>query len=144
MEIATMGKVAVSARIENVFDLHEVHLGSRAPDAVRHIDVTDALVDTGASTLCLPKGLVAQLGLKPLRSRPALTGSGPTVFQVFGTVRLTVQGRDCTCDVVELPDGLPVLIGQVPLELLDFVVDPSGQRLIGNPAHGGEQVIEVY
>jgi hypothetical protein len=37
-----------------------------------------------------------------------------------------------------------VLIGQVPLELLDFVVDPRAQKLIGNPAHGGEQMLEMY
>ena len=63
---------------------------------------------------------------------------------MYGTVRLTVQGRDCTCDAVGVPDDCPVLIGQVPLELLDFVVDPGGQRLIGNPAHGGEHIIELY
>ena len=38
----------------------------------------------------------------------------------------------------------PVLIGQIPLELLDWVVDPKGQRLIGNPEHGGEQIMEVF
>ena len=27
---------------------------------------------------------------------------------------------------------------------LSFVVDPVGQRLIGNPAHGGEHIIELY
>ena len=37
----------------------------------------------------------------------------------------------------------PLLIGQVPLELLDFVVDPVGQKLIGNPDHGGEQMIDL-
>jgi predicted aspartyl protease len=144
VEIATMGKVLVPAHIENVYDLHEVSLGSRPLDQVRHVDVTEALVDTGASTLSMPKRLVAQLGLKPLRSRAARTSAGPVTLQVYGTVRLMVQGRDCTCDVVEIPDDCPVLIGQIPLELLDFVVDPSGQRLIGNPAHGGEHVIELY
>jgi predicted aspartyl protease len=139
-----MGKVVVPARIENVFDLHEVSLGSRAADAVRQVDVPDALVDTGASTLSLPRRLVAQLGLTLQRSRLARTSAGSVTLQVFGTVRLTVQGRDCTCDVVELPDDCPVLIGQVPLELLDFVVDPGGQRLVGNPAHGGEHIIELY
>lgn len=58
-------------------------------------------------------------------------------------VRLTVQGRDVTTDVAEVPDECPVLIGQIPLEGLDFVVDPMGQRLIGNPEHGGEQMIEI-
>jgi clan AA aspartic protease len=144
VESATMGKVIVSATLENVYDLHEVTVGSRAADAVRRADVSDALVDTGASTLSVPQRLVQQLGLKPLRTRQARTSAGAVTLQVYGTVRLTVQGRDCTCDVVEFPDDCPVLIGQVPLELLDFVVDPSRQRLIGNPAHGGEHVIELY
>jgi hypothetical protein len=34
------------------------------------------------------------------------------------------------------------VIGQVPLELMDWVVDPKGQRLIGNPEHG-EQMLDV-
>jgi hypothetical protein len=37
-----------------------------------------------------------------------------------------------------------VLIGQIPLEGLDFVVDPQGQRLIGNPDHGGQHMIDAY
>lgn len=45
---------------------------------------------------------------------------------------------------METHEDCPVLIGQVPLELLDFVVDPKTQRLIGNPAHGGEQTYEMY
>lgn len=139
-----MGRVIVPVRLENVYDLHEVSMGIRAPDAVRAVDVPDALVDTGASTLSLPRRLVAQLGLNPLKTRSARTAGGTVARQVFGTVRLIVQGRECTCDVLELPDDCPVLIGQIPLELVDFVVDPAGQRLIGNPAHGGEEVIEVY
>ena len=42
------------------------------------------------------------------------------------------------------PTTAPSLIGQVPLELLDFVVDPSGQKLIGNPEHGGQHMIDLY
>lgn len=144
METATIGKVLVQARLENVFDLHELSLGARSADAVRRVDVLNALVDTGASTLSLPKRMVAALGLKPLRDRKARTSAGPITLQLYGTARLTVQGRECTCDVIELPDDCPVLIGQVPLELLDFVVDLSGQRLIGNPEHGGEHVVELY
>lgn len=43
-----------------------------------------------------------------------------------------------------VPDGHPVLIGRIPLQLLDFVIDAAGLSLIGNPAHGGEQRIELY
>jgi len=53
-------------------------------------------------------------------------------------------GRDCTVDVTEVPDTVPVLVGQIPLEFLDFAVDPKQQRLIGNPEQGGEHVLELY
>ncbi|MFH1266459.1 MAG: hypothetical protein ABIK89_12090 [Planctomycetota bacterium] len=64
--------------------------------------------------------------------------------RICAAVRLTVQGRDFTTDVAEIPDDYPVLIGQIVLEGLDFVVDPVGQRLIGNPEHGGEHMLDVF
>jgi hypothetical protein len=88
--------------------------------------------------------MIAQLGLNPIRTRNAKTVAGDTTLQVYRAVRLTVQGRDCVLDVSEVPDDCPVLIGQIPLESMDWVVDPKNQRLIGNPAHGGEQMLEVY
>jgi len=59
-------------------------------------------------------------------------------------VRLTIQGRSCNVDVLEVPDGVPALVGQIPLEFLDFVVDPKNRRLIGNPEHGGEQMFDMF
>jgi hypothetical protein len=59
-------------------------------------------------------------------------------------VRLTIQGRECPTEVVEVPDSVPVLIGQIPLEYLDFVVDPRSRKLVGNPAHGGEHMFELF
>ncbi len=55
-----------------------------------------------------------------------------------------VQDRDCYVEVAEIPDECPVLIGQIPLELLDLVVDTAGQKLIGNPDHGGQQMIDLF
>ena len=144
METSPMGKVLVTAKIENLADLFNVRQGLLRPEQVRSVEVTDAVVDTGASTLSLPKRLIAELGLQPFRTRQARTSAGPVTLQMYGTVRLTIQGRDWTGDVVEVPDDCPVLIGQMALEGLDFVVDPVGQRLIGNPAHGGEHIIELY
>ena len=92
----------------------------------------------------MPKNLIERLGLEPVRTRKAMTPTGPVTVQMYGTVRLTIQDRDCTTDVTELPNECPVLIGQIPLEQLDFIVDLQGRRLIGNPAHGGEQMIELY
>jgi predicted aspartyl protease len=144
METQTMGKVLVTAKIENMYDLNDVERNLLTADKVRTVEATDALVDTGATMLSMPKRLITHLGLRPFRSRQARTSAGIVTVQVYGAVRLTIQGRDCTSDVTELPDDCPVLIGQIALEALDFVVDPIGQRLIGNPAHGGEHIIELY
>lgn len=144
METAAMGKVLVPAKIENLFDIERREQGLLPADQVRSIEVTDALVDTGATTLLLPKRFIAQLGLRQFRTRQGKGLGGPLVMPMYSVVRLTIGDRDCALDVGEIGDEFPVLIGQVPLELLDLVVDPGRQRLIGNPAHGGEFVWDVF
>lgn len=144
MELVTMGKVVVSAKIENLGDLFGVNRGHLAESEVRRVEVQDALVDTGATLLSLPRRYVQQLGLGKIRTRSAKTSAGTFEFGIFEAVRLTVQGRECTVDVAEIPDDCPVLIGQVPLEVMDWVVDPVNQRLIGNPDHGGEQMMDMF
>lgn len=141
---ATMGRVVVSVRIENLKDLVEAEAGRIPPDQVRSVEVHDALVDTGATRISLPKSIIVKLGLDPTRKRKVRTTVGLADSQMYSPVNIIVQERDCVCDVAEVPDDCPVLIGQVPLELMDFVVDPIGQRLIGNPAHGGEWMTEMY
>ena len=143
METKTMGKVVVAARLENLGDAHDVFMGRLSPDQLRTVEVTDALIDTGASGLMAPHRLIAQLGLTPIRKRVARTMGGTIEINVYRAIRLSVQGRDCICDVSAIADDLPVVIGQLPLEMMDWVVDMKGQRLIGNPAHGGEEMIEA-
>ena len=94
--------------------------------------------------LSLPPRLIRQLGLLRHRTRTARTAAGTSSFGIYEAVRLTIQGRDCVVEVAEVPDNCPPLIGQVPLEMLDFVVDPVGQALIGNPYHDGEHMFELY
>jgi predicted aspartyl protease len=144
MENTVVGKVITHATIENLIDAYEAQNGTRRPDDVRRVHVDDALVDTGATMLSLPTALMNQLGLRKVRTRTARTAGGVRQFDVYEAVQLTVQDRQCVCEVAELDDSCPVLIGQIPLEMLDWVLDPVGQRLIGNPEHGGEQMIELY
>jgi clan AA aspartic protease len=138
-----MGRVAVLAVVESLEDVYRLHRGEIAAEQVRRVEIPDALVDTGATGLSLPQKLVQQLGLLPIRTRRAVTTAGVREMPTFGAVRLTINGRDCVCDVTEVDDACPVLIGQVPLELMDLIVDPGRRQLIGNPAHGGEHMMEL-
>lgn len=139
-----MGRVLTEATIENMEDLWASKRGLLAADDVRQIQVSDALVDTGATLLSLPTHLIDQLGLEKTASKRVTSSSGSREAAIYSAVRLTIQGRSCTMDVMEVPNDVPVLIGQIPLEHLDFVVDLRSRKLIGNPAHGGEHVYELY
>jgi len=138
-----MGRVTVPAVIESLEDVYRAHRGEIPTEQIRRIEVSDALVDTGATSLSLPRKLIDELGLLPIRTRRAVTTVGIRDVATFGAVRLSIAGRDCVCDVTEVDAACPVLIGQVPLELMDLVVDPGRRQLIGNPAHGGEHMIEL-
>ena len=144
MEIVTMGRVVVAAKMENLLDLYKVKEGLLQAGQIRSVEVPDALVDTGATLLSLPNRFIQQLGLALHRKRRVRTSAGIIEVGIYEAVRLTVQGRDCTVEVAAGTDDCPVLIGQIPLEALDFVVDPSGRKLIGNPEHGGEHMIEMF
>ncbi|MGP0067242.1 MAG: aspartyl protease family protein [Isosphaeraceae bacterium] len=144
METEMMGRVFTEATIESLEDLWAEKRGLCAPDQVRRVIVPDALVDTGATLLSLPTRLIRQLGLEERYKKRVRSSVGVSEAAVYDAVRLTIQGRDCTMDVIEVPDDTPVLIGQLPLEHLDFVVDMRSHTLIGNPAHGGEHMYELY
>jgi predicted aspartyl protease len=142
-ESSLMGRVAVRAVVESLEDVYRVSRSEIPADQARHIELQDALVDTGATGLSLPSKLVRHLGLLPIRMRRAVTTVGVRDVPTFAAVRLTVDGRECVCDVTEIDDACPVLIGQVPLELMDFIVDPARGQLVGNPAHGGQHMMEL-
>ena len=134
METESMGRVVTEATIENLEELLAVRLGVFAPEQARRIAVTDALVDTGATLLSLPTRLIQQLGLKKFTSKRVTSSIGVAEAGIYEAVRLTIQGRTCTMDVMEVPDNVPVLIGQLPLEHLDLVLDlrePSFDRQPG-------------
>lgn len=144
METEEMGRVVVAAEIANSSDFENAHFGRIEESKVRRLDVVDALVDTGATYLSLPKPMIERLGLREVVRKRVRTAGGDQTAGLFSSVRLFVNGRDCVTDVMELPAGSPVLIGQIPLEAMDWVVDPKRQRLIGNPEHDGEWVFEAW
>ena len=144
METPTMGRVLTEATIENFGDFWNCQQGTLPVGQVRRITVNNALVNTGATLVSLPSRLVRQLGLRKTATKRVISSTGATEADMYSAIQLTIQGRSCTMDVMEVPDDVPVLIGQIPLEHLDLVVDPRDQKLVGNPRHGGEHIYEMY
>ena len=138
-----MGKITTKIKVQNWDDLTLLALGEtgRRPRTFEG----EAIVDTGAVHLYLRKSVIAQLGLRPLRTWTSRTMSNIVeTRQVFSPVDLEIMGRSGTFQVVELPDELPNVVGQIPLEFMDWVIDMGAHKLTGNPEHGGEWIDEEY
>jgi len=137
-----MGKVIVRLKVTNFTDLELKKLKLRK-EPPRSLE-TEALVDTGATRLYLQHSIIKALGLRKAGHIEARTTNGLRRCAVFNPVRLEVMTRHGIFEVVEVDDDVPNLLGQIPLEHLDFVVDPKGRQLIPNPAHGDKQMTEEY
>ena len=92
----------------------------------------------------MPKRLIDSWASRRLKTVEAKTAVGLTSFGIYEAGQTDDPGSRLRGRVAEVADDCPVLIGYIPLELLDFVVDPKNQRLIGNPDHGGEFMIDMY
>ena len=137
-----MGKVIISIKLTNLFDLGAQHrkLSTAKPRTVK----VEALVDTGATRLYLKTSVIRALGLEKVDTLISQTTNGPKRRSVYEPVRLEVMGRYGNFDVVDIGEKVPNLLGQIPLEYLDFVVDSKNRKLIPNPDHGDKQMSEEY
>lgn len=95
---------------------------------------TEALVDTGATLLALPANFIKRLSLRKMRAVPVRYANNQIESRdLYAAVTLEILGRSATFDVLELPEGSQSLIGQIPLEALDLVVNPKSGKLSPNP-----------
>lgn len=121
-------------KITNSGDLRDAAAGILAPERVRKVEL-EALVDTGATTLALPADIVASLGLREFTRRKVRLANGKIEeLSVVGDFFVEIVGRTTTCEAFVLPAGATALIGQIPLEALDLIIDPKSKEVAVNPA----------
>ena len=91
-----------------------------------------ALVDTGAMTICIPEHIAVQLNLNEIEKREVTTADEKShVVPYVGPIQIRFQKR--TCFTGALVIGESVLLGAVPMEDMDLVVEPSRQTITVNP-----------
>ncbi len=92
------------------------------------------LADTGALMMSITETIVIQLQLDELEKRSVTIADG-SIRQVpfVGPVRIDFENRFCFTGAFVL--GNEPLLGAVPMEEMDLVVQPSIQKVIANPAH---------
>ena len=124
-----MGKVTTPLTIINRADQIRAQDGTIAVDQVRSVQLREVLVDTGATTLCLPAEMVEQLGLELLKEVEATTAAGIRSVRIFQDAKISLCGREGTFECLELPGGRDPLLGVIPLEMLGLEPDLKNQTL---------------
>ena len=129
--------------LANLEDMALANRGIITLEEVRRVTVKDALVDTGATRLSLPKPIIEQLGLAPFGNAKARTAAGIVDRIIYSTVEFTILERKGSLPVTDLLEGAPVLVGHMVLEQLDLCLDIR-KGLIYNPDHGDDWIEEAW
>lgn len=124
-----VGKIVTSLVVTNRLDEGLATRGVIPADAVRSVTLDNVLVDTGATTLCLPQEVIAQLGLDLLREVNVSTAHGLGRARIFQDAKISLLGRQGTFECLELPGGKEPLLGVIPLEALGIELDLQKQTL---------------
>jgi clan AA aspartic protease len=131
-----LGTVYAEITLKNAGDGIKARDGIIPAREVREITLR-ALVDTDAGTLVINEAARQKLGLQIEGLRRAELADGTKqVYQVTEPVRIQWKNRTTACPALVLPGAGDVLLGAIPLEDMDLIVDPAGQELKG--AHGDE------
>src|SRR5688572_23827357 len=109
---------------------HIILSNPRDPDLM--LVETHALVDTGSMHLCVPEHIAIQFRLEPLYDREVTIADGSKRLCLYvGSLEVRFKGRACFVGALVL--GEEVLMGVVPMEDMDLVVNPTTSTVTVNP-----------
>ncbi len=92
-----------------------------------------ALADTGALMLCIPEHLALQLRLETESVREVSLADGRQMNVPYvGPLKVSFGNRFCYVGALVLGDE--VLLGAVPMEDMDLIVNPGRREVTVNPA----------
>ena len=94
-----------------------------------------ALVDTGALHLCLPESLARRMDLALDRFRRVTYADGRSMEAPYvGPVKVEIGDRECYVGAMVFGDE--VLLGAIPMEDMDLLVDPARRQVIPRDPRG--------
>jgi clan AA aspartic protease len=133
-----MGTTYETITLKNEGDVINAERGLIKESEIRQITLR-VVADTGADTLVINEEVRAALGLRVRGPADAWLADGnKSGCQITETVAVHWKDRSMTCQPRVLPNAQDVLLGAIPLENMDLIVDPIDQRVVGK--HGDKQV----
>jgi predicted aspartyl protease len=138
-----MGQVIITLNVANRIDQVLAERGFISKEEVRSATLTDVLVDTGATSLCLPSFIIAQLGLVQGGEASVETSAGITKGRIFRDVDLCIEGRRSAFDCLELTEVSYALLGVIPMQFLGLEPDLKNHRLRLLPMNSEQSYLTI-
>jgi clan AA aspartic protease len=128
-----MGLVHTEVELIRGDDLALLRAGYLTEDQLHRCIVT-AMVDSGATMLAIPKFIQQQLDLSKVSDVEAELADGSSIkLEVVGPIEVRFQNRRTSVEALVVPNSTKVLLGAIPMEGMDVLIDPKRERLIVNP-----------
>lgn len=133
MELENMGLVYANIELISSDDLALVRRGYLSEEQIRRVTVS-AMVDSGANMLTIPDFIKKQLDLRPVGHLEAELADGFSIpLEVVGPIEVRFQNRRTSVEALVVPNRTTVLLGAIPMEGMDVLIDPKRERLMVNP-----------
>lgn len=130
-----MGLIYAEIELINSYDLGKEQRFLIDKDEVKRMHVT-MLVDTGAYMMTINESVRSYLDLPIVERRSVrLADDSVVMYDVVGPLQVKFANRTATCNAFLLPGDCEPLLGAIPLEELDVLIDPQRQELVVNPLH---------
>jgi predicted aspartyl protease len=128
--------------LANAADFSAARNGLIPDTKIRKMTV-DAMPDTGAWTLVINEATRQKLGLVIEETSESTLADGKTdTYGVTEGVKIQWKNRSTILPAVVVPDAKDILLGALPLEAMDLMVDPVGEQLVG--VHGDQPLHVLY
>jgi clan AA aspartic protease len=137
-----MGTFREEITLENIIDRGFANRGYIKESEIRTLKV-EAMPDTGAWTLVINEDVRQKLGLTIKETSESTLADGKTAtYEVTESVEIRWKDRSIALPAVVVPDAKDILLGALPLEAMDLMVDPVHERLVG--VHGDQPLHVLY
>ena len=100
-----------------------------------NFETVEALVDTGANYMMIPRSILARLGISPGWQRVFALADGRERLFDMAHAAVRLGGMTSPTIVIFGEENVTPLLGAYTLESLALAVDPSGRRLVELVGH---------
>jgi clan AA aspartic protease len=133
MKDNNIGLIYADIEIINTLDLGMAKCGFMDIEEVKRMHV-NILVDTGSYMLAINENMQEYLQIPVVDPKKARMANEQSIMcNVVAPIDIIFKNRRTTCQAIVLSGDSEPLLGTIPLEDLDVVINPLRQELTVNP-----------